>query len=714
MKSSINLSEMIMNKNRIKLISILSLLFALHLGAQPIRTVTYDTKLKVADQAAEQGDYYGAIEWYSKAYEDSKDQNLQLAIADLLVLARDFGRAEKIYERLIKKNKDKEYEDVRVDYARCLKSQAKYKEALNEFNTIIADPEADDSLKNVAKFELTGIEAMENFAPNLEAVIDFLPGKVNSPSAESAPIQGPDGALYFSSFNRKKEIILDGSEKDYHAKLYVAEKNNKGDYDKVTALPESINRPEFNSGGVAFSRDGRKMYFTRAVLQNNKIGSSQLFVSDKTADGWSAPEAIESLNGDYIIKHPMVGDLFGNEVIYFSSNMDGGIGGFDIYYSTIKGSDYGVPTNLGTTINTVKDEVSPYFNNGTLYFSSNGHPSMGGYDIFYASWNGSNWQNLTNIGFNYNSAYDDLFLRFNESGTNGFLVSNRPHKNKQKLKGSDSCCDDIYGVYIRELVIDLMALVNDNKGPLNGAAIEVYDITLGGYPETKTNFNSNTFNFPLQADRNYKAIVKKEGYLPDSVSFNTNGIFDDYTVKKTFTLKNDPNYKVGGPVEDEVEIVTINQNIRLNNIYYDLDKSNILPDAEQDLGVLVGLMDEYPDMVIELSSHTDAQGNDRYNQGLSQRRADSARAWLIDRGINPDRIKPVGYGEKFITNHCTNGVKCNDDEHRINRRTEFKIIAGPQTIEIKKEVFKNRGGDRSGENQKTPIGGKQSFSSKKN
>lgn len=660
--------------------------------AQPMKTVDYNTKLMVADKAASEGDYYGAIEWYTKAFEESKDLNLQLAIADLYILVRDFNKAEKIYDRILKRDKKKEYEDIRIDFAKTLKSQGKYRDALKEFNTILEDAESTDSLKAMARFELKGIEMMDNLAPNLEAIVNFLPGKVNSGSAESAPAIGPDGSLYFSSFNRKKEIILDGSENDYHAKIYNADKNDKGEYDKVTELPESINRPEFNAAGVAFSRDGKRMYFTRAVLQNNNIETSTLFVSNRSDEGWGAPREIAELKGEYIIKHPYVGELFGNEVLFFSSNMLGGLGGFDLYYSTIKGDTYGLPTNLGTVVNTPADEVSPYYNNGTLYFSSNGHPNMGGFDIFYATWNGFNWEGLTNIGFNYNTAYDDIFLRFNESGSSGFLVSNRPNKDKQKMKGSDSCCDDIYSVYIRELVIDLLATIEDQNGALNGANGEVYDLTLGGYPDTKSNFNGNIFNFPLQADRSYKAIFKKEGYFPDTITFNTNGILDDYTVKKTIKLKQDPNYG-----KDEVEIVTINQPIRLNNIYYNYDKSDILPDAEQDLSTLVDLMEDYPDMVIELSSHTDARGDDGYNQKLSQRRADSAKAWLVAKGINKDRIKPVGYGEKVILNRCANNVRCTDAEHRINRRTEFKIIAGPQSIEIKKEVFKDKGGDRTGE-----------------
>jgi peptidoglycan-associated lipoprotein len=302
---------------------------------------------------------------------------------------------------------------------------------------------------------------------------------------------------------------------------------------------------------------------------------------------------------------------------------------------------------------------------------------MGGYDIFYSAWTGSGWSDAANIGFNYNTSYNDKFLRFNTSGNAGFLVSNRTHKDKKKFKGSETCCEDIYLVNIRDLIIDLQLLVDGEKGPLDGATVELLEGPKMISTESKTNYTGNNFSFLLDADKSYKAIVTRDGYYPDSVTFNTNGIFDDYTFKKTVKLNPKPK-------EAEYDVYTINEPIRLNNIYYDFDDDKILPDAEKDLSYLVELMDKYPDMVIELSSHTDSRGVSTYNQKLSQRRADSAKRWLVKEGIEASRIKAVGYGESLLLNRCKDGVRCSEEEHRFNRRTEFKIIAGPQTIEIQK------------------------------
>ncbi len=676
-------------------LSIIACLYFVNLFAQPRTTVTYETKLKVADMSAKAGDYYNAIEWFDKAYDESKDPNLQVAMADLYVLARDYKRAEQIYTRLLKRDKEKEFEDIRPALASVYKYQGKYKEALAEYELILGSALTPDSLKAVIMREKAGIDMLDKYENNLEVVVGLVPGKVNSGSAESAPAIGPDGELYYSSFNARKEIVLDGKEGDYEAKLFKAALNDKGEYEKPQALADNVNRAGFNSGGVSFSSDGRKMYFTRATLEANGIETSRIYISYFRDRNWSAATDVSVLNGDFLNKHPFEGELFGKKVLFFSSNRPGSEGGFDLFYSEMNGDDFGLPVNLGPVVNTKQDEISPFYKEGTLYYSTSGQPGMGGFDLFYATWNGSKWEDPVNMGYQYNSSYDDMFLRIDPSGKRGFIVSNRPFKGKLKMKASETCCDDIYGFAIKELVIDLFTEITNEKGPLEGATVEVYDLTLGGYPDTKSNPKAVDFSFTLEAERNYKVVVSREGFYPDTAVFNTVGIIDDYTVRKKFLLK-------PKPVDADMSEVGRNEPIRLNNIYYDLDKWDILPDAEQDLSYIEELMIEYPDMVIELGSHTDAQGENAYNQKLSQKRAESARDWLSNEGIAADRIKAVGYGESVILNKCKNGVRCTDDEHRQNRRTEFKIIAGPTTIKIKKSNFDGAGEQSSEVSPVTP------------
>ncbi|MBK9256785.1 MAG: OmpA family protein [Saprospiraceae bacterium] len=644
--------------------------------SQPVQVASYDMMIETAENAAQNYDYYNAIEWFDKAHKESKDPSLLVTMADLHMLLRDYVKAERLYDRVLKRDKMEEFTEVRLDYARSLKYQAKYKQALDVLNEFISITD-NEELKSEAKVELDGLLMLGKYAENIEAVVSFAGENVNSGSAESSPALYVDGTLYYSSFNRKNEIIFDGDEGDFHAKLYTSARNIQGGYDKAVPLGEHINRAGFNAGGVSFSSDGNKMYFTRAKLKSNGIELSELYVSQREGGVWNPPVAIKELNGDFKILHPYEGELYGNKVLYFACDMPGGFGGYDIYYSTIKGNEFAIPINLGPNINTAKNEISPFYKEGTLYFSSNGHAGMGGFDVYFATWTGSVWEGLMNMGHNYNTSYDDMFLRFNTSGNAGFVVSNRPHKDKKKLKGSDTCCDDIYIINIRDLIIDLQALVEGEAGPLEGATIELLEGAKLISVDSKSNFNGNNFSFLLDPDKNYKAVVTREGYFPDSITFNTNGIFDDYTFKKTIKLNPKPR-------EAEFDTYTINEAIRLNNIYYDFDDDKILPDAEKDLSYLVELMDKYPDMVIELSSHTDSRGVSTYNQKLSQRRAESAKNWLGKEGVDVDRIKPVGYGESKLLNKCSDGVRCSEEEHRFNRRTEFKIIAGPQTIEIQK------------------------------
>lgn len=666
------------------LFAILIFLFVATLAtAQPVLTNTYQQMIETAEESMDSSDYYNAIEWFEKAYKEEKSNDLALAIADISYILKDYKKSERYYDRLVNRDKTGSYIDLRYDLAQSMKSQGKYLEAAEEYRVFISETD-DEERKAIAQVELKGIELLNEYEENIAAVISFAGKNINKGQSEYSPALYNDGSLYYSGFDDNKKIEVAKNGESLAAQIFMAKRNEKGMYDDPAALGEHINRVGFHTSNVSFSKDGRQMYFTRQLLRGNVLKESKIYMSYRKDDGWGSAIELEGVNGDYIISHPKVGELFGSEVLFFASNMEGGYGGYDLYYSTKKSDEeYSIPVNLGEVINSKGDEMTPFYQDGTLYFSSDGHPGMGGLDIFHTTWDGSKWNNVTNIGHNYNSSYDDLYMYFDEAGLNGFLTSNRPDKNKRALNGK-TCCDDIYQFTIRQIVIDLIAKVKDENGPLNGAAIELTDLSAAEDIETqiKTNQTGSDFNFLLDADHEYRGIVSREGYYTDTITFNTFGILDDYTVNKSIVLKAKPVI-----TEPEVEIVTINQAIRLNSIYYDFDDDKILPSAEGDLMTLEGLLLQYDDMVIELSSHTDSQGGARYNRELSQRRAESAKKWLTNRGIDPKRIVAKGYGESRILNQCTNNVECTDDEHRFNRRTEFKILEGPQTIEIKKEII---------------------------
>lgn len=666
---------------RLLILSICLFVFAQAGLAQPLTSVPIDMMLQTADEQVEKRDYYNALEWYEKVHKEEKNSDVALMIAYLNYKVRDFEDAERWYKRILDRDDENEFIEDRYLYGQSLKAQGKYQEAAQQYKIFIENSESDD-IKKLAQNELAGIDMINKYEENIGTVVTFAEKDINSGFTEFSPRQYQDGTLYYASIPSKKQIEVDYTDEEHFARIYTSAKTDKG-YEDPTPLGTHINRQGYHTGNVAFSRDGRRMYLTRAVLYGNDLDESKLYTSTKSETDWSPAQEIEGLNGEYQVKHPSVGELFGNEVLYFVSDMEGGFGGFDIYYATVTGDGFSSPVNLGPGINTEQDEETPFYQDGELYFSSVGYPGLGGFDIYKSTWDGSKWSEVTNLGFNYNSSYDDRYFNLTADGTNGFIVSNRLDKAKRSVKGK-SCCDDIYEFNIRELIIDLIVEVEEEKGPLDGARIRLIDESEAEDPKDKENPDGNEFQFLLDGDRSYRAIVTKEGYYPDTLEFNTAGIIDDFTVKKKSILEPIPE----PPKEPEYETITINQSIRLNNIYFDFDDWKILPDAERDLSNLLDLMNKYPTMVIELSSHTDAQGVSTYNQKLSQRRAESTKQWLLDKGIADARIKPVGYGESQILNQCTNGVRCNDDEHRFNRRSEFKIIDGPQTIEIKKEILK--------------------------
>ena len=665
-----------------KILSSMSIICLLSVAsiAQPLKEVPTYMHLEVAAERMETGDYYNALDQYEEAYKQERTNELGYKIGMLHYKLRDYKRAQRWLARVIEKDETGQYPDAVLKYALTLKMAGKYEEAIEALN-VYAGMVDDEVMLTKADNEFEGIQmAMESEIP-IELVIEHMGRKVNTRYSEFGPAMHPDGELYIGALPGKELKLLSDAP---FAQIYKTELDKKDKWERPKALPDKINRPGYHTANPRFSDDGSRMYFTRALMDGDNLVESKIFTTTKGKSSWGAANEVVPVNGNYIATHPTIGYLLGNEVMIFSSDMDGGEGGFDLYYSLREGEDFTSPVNLGEVINTPYDEMTPYFHENTLYFSSDGWPSMGGLDIFYVEWDGSNWSEPVNLGAGYNSGYDDWYFNANKEGTRGFIVSNRPSNDTRSVK-SKTCCDDIYTFEIREIILDLLTNVFDDqtKEALIGAKVTTFEIVNNrpGKSQSKSNEISNDFNFLIDPDKSYKVTVERDGYYPKEFEFNTVGFYDERTFTSDIYLEKDPS------AESDTRTIVINEPIRLSNIYYDFDDDKILLDAEKDLETIMNLMDEYPTMVIELSSHTDAQGNDKYNERLSQRRAQSAVDWLISTGIDPDRMEAVGYGENQILNQCKNGVRCTDDEHRFNRRTEFKIIAGPTSIEIKKEIL---------------------------
>jgi len=687
---------------------------------QPVNKATYESMLRIANEQLAEQDYYNALEWFEKAYEERNEASLVPIIADLHYKLRDYNRAERWYTRLFRRDEEGQYDDLRFRYGRILKMNGMYEEAIGELQQFI-NYTNNDTLRTLARNELTGAE-MGLEMPNTTqgATVEHAGRDLNSPFSEYSAVPGRDGnTVYFTSFGDTREaIVFDEVKEEYFARAFTSTKGERGWEDPV-ALSDEINRPGFHIGNVAISPDGNTLFFTRAQLQGNTLEDSKIHYSIGGEGSWGAAREVAGVNGDYIAKQPSVGELFGREVLFFVSDMAGGYGGFDIYYATRLGEgEYGDPVNLGPVINTVGDEETPYYRDGTLYFSSTGHPGIGGYDIFYSGWNGERWSDPANMGKAYNTSLDDRYFTLDKDGYTGFLTSNRPGGRSTHGR---TCCDDIYTVSIARIYAALVAgLFTEDREVLKGGTVTILPMQNNrpGTPAAQTQETGNRFDFDLELDMPYLVIAEHPDYFPDSVQLNTAGLTESKTYEERFYLR-------ARPVEPLYDTLTIEEPIVLENILYDFDSDRIRDEAERDLEVIHSLMTEYPDMKIELRSHTDYRGNDDYNERLSQRRAESARRWLIREGIPRDRMEATGYGENVpytikaknaaehpflregdvLTPSYIDSLSSEDQQeiaHEYNRRTEFKIIDGPTSIIIERTRLLRQDSNQQPDRQRLP------------
>jgi outer membrane protein OmpA-like peptidoglycan-associated protein len=326
--------------------------------------------------------------------------------------------------------------------------------------------------------------------------------------------------------------------------------------------------------------------------------------------------------------------------------MAGGNGGTDIYYCSRDDSgNWGPPVNL-KEINTPGNERTPFIDqDGNLYFSSDAGLTMGGLDIFKSVRVGGKFAPGVNLGYPINSPRDDFsFTLYNH--TNGYLSSNR---------NGGAGSDDIYS--FRQVPDVTLRLEGTAYEKNTGRPLPNSRISLGQVKVTSD--DSGRYYFILAKNTDYNLRGERPSYLSDNQKVTTKGLTTSQTIKKDLYLNK----------------ITLNKAIRIENIYYDFDKSDIRPDAAIELDKLIKILQDNPGIVVELGSHTDSRGNDDYNLALSQRRADAAVKYITEKGnIDAGRILARGYGETRLLNKCANGVDCTPEEHQLNRRTEFTII----------------------------------------
>jgi len=703
------------------------------LQAQPIRKSAYNETLAAAREALSNQDYVNALERYEEAYDEKQDRALIDTIGWLQYRIRDYRSAERWFARILRRDDEDKLIEYRYAYGQLLKLNEKYSEAVAELERFLTS-NPNDSLKVLAKNAITGAEMALELPPNLKGVTVENAGRdINTKTSEYTPsVAGNGKEVYFTSRRADDVTYLElkageeGEEvENAYARVFKAAKDDNGWEDPVE-LSGDINRPKTHNGNVSVSPDGRTLFFTRAELQGNVLSNSKIYFSTGGSEGWKGAEELKGVNGEYVAKHPAAGELFGKQVLFFSSNMEGGYGGYDLYYATRTGEgEYNTPVNLGATINTPGDDETPHYREGTLYFSSDGHPGLGGFDIFYSIWDGSNWSNPLNMGRGYNTSVDDYGLTLDEEGYFGMLASNRPGGRSAYGR---TCCDDLYQVDIERLVLELyVGLINaETKKPIVSGTVHLVPVQNNkiGEPTTQnTGEKSNVAGFDLEVEMPYMVIATHPDYYPDTVQFNTVGVTESTKYEEYMYLSPKP---VPPPVP-EYDTISREDPIVLENILYDFDDDRIREEAESDLQYIYELMTEHSDMVIELSSHTDKEGDNRYNEKLSQRRAESARRWLVRKGIDIDRIVAKGYGETqpqtvnarnaalhsfldegdVLTEEFVNSLETEEQQDiadQLNRRTEFKILEGPKTITIQTIRLRKKESSKDSNDRGSNIG----------
>lgn len=448
----------------------------------------------------------------------------------------------------------------------------------------------------------------------------------------------------------------------------------------------------YHESSIAFSNQDSTIYFTRnnyneGNYKTDKEGTNNLklyrSVRKRNRHQWGKAVSLPFNSDDYSVGHPTLTQ--DGKRMYFTSDMPGSIGKTDIFYvdiiqNTSTGAiSYSKPMNAGPTINTEGREMFPYISsNGTLYFSSDGHFGLGGLDIFSSESKEGIFQEPKNLRFPVNTKADDFAFMIDEESKQGYLSSNRE---------GGAGGDDIYSVLQTKedkvpapLVVEApvppcktekrgFVRDRDTGELLPHSTVSLIDTT-GKVLETNTTGADARFVFKnLQCNQEYRVTGEKPMYKSDVKTFKSEKITESEEVILELGLNDD--------------FVRSSRNdilIKINDIYFDYDKSNIRPDAAIELRKIVEVMRKYPTIIIESGSHTDARGTSAYNQRLSERRALSSVGWIIRQGIDPSRISGRGYGETQLVNGCTdndrhtNRVKCSKEEHQQNRRTEFKIV----------------------------------------
>lgn len=436
--------------------------------------------------------------------------------------------------------------------------------------------------------------------------------------------------------------------------LYYTEKDASGSWSAPQPLKGELNGA-YHEGVSSFNKTGDVVYFTRSDYKGAKLNANEedvntlkLFKAKLVNGNWEQLEEIPLGGKEYSVGHPCISS--DEKTLYFISNMSGGFGGTDIYKSTFDGTAWGKPENLGASINTTGNEMFPKMGaDNILYFSSDAHTNMGGLDVFSSTFDPATgkWSEVENMRYPINSTKDDFSFDLLPDSKKGFVSSNRNGADMVYEFDKNDPKFNVSGI---------VTLIGSNT-PLEGVNIDLLDLSNNKKAISFVTDNTGRYKFKLEPNTNYNIVCTKNNHFTKSAEVSTK--------KKKFSEDFVRNF--------ETDIIEIEKPIVIENIYFDLDKWKIRKDAKVVLDTLVLLLNDNPTISIEMGSHCDSRASDEYNLKLSEKRAAEVVKYLIKQKIAKERLTSKGYGETMLVNGCTNDVKCSEEEHQKNRRTEFKV-----------------------------------------
>lgn len=627
-----------------------------------LTAVAQKTRIEDADKKYDKYAYIDAVAVYEKVAEKGyKDEKMFQRLGNAYYFNAELTKAVKWYDQLFAMNAEQEPEYF-YRYAQCLKANGNYEKAdkiLEEFNRKV-------------KTDKRGIlfESNKNYLEEIKANsnrFEIADAGINSVLSDYGSTILKDKVVFASARDTGgvAKKTFKWTNKSF-TNLYSAVLMPDGSVGKPERFQKNINS-KFNESTPVFTQDGKTMYFTRNNFLDGKRRSDtkkvtllKLYKATLVDEKWQNITELPFNSDEFSVAHPALSTDEKN--LYFASDMPGAFGQSDLFKVSInEDGTFGKPENLGSEINTEGRETFPYISgDNELFFASDGRPGLGGLDIFVSKINSDlNFEEVQNVGEPINTKQDDFAFIINSETRNGFFSSNRENGHG---------FDDIYKFKeIKKLICkqELTGIITDlGTGEiLANSKIVLFDEHFKSITEVLSDLKGNYVFSDVNCGKKYYVRASKVDYETKEIPITVN--------------KSSGNTSLPIQLEKRIKPIAIGTDLakvlEIPIIYFDLDKATIKKESAFQLEKIVEILNQYPDLKLDIRSHTDSRQTAKYNEILSDKRAKSTIKWLVEKGIDPSRLTGKGYGETELVNQCADGVKCSEEEHQLNRRSEFII-----------------------------------------